>query len=244
MRRIHLPGRQAEGRKTKGPRGKASEWEETKGREGMIAATRESKRRGGKPRSHEGKHAEGRERWRPQGKASGGEITRWAGVASLYRVDAPNAPLLVLSRRIHLPGRRISKREHRWLFCVVVEIGVDMSDPAVLPPTITISCQKYICLHRIIIPSGCAESASSSEYNIWLPGGPGRLLKCEHCWLFCVVDIEVLSLILSPAHERNLAITRGAGVASLHRVDAPKAPVLSIRRIHLACRRISKCEHY
>jgi hypothetical protein len=50
-------------------------------------------------------------------------IPRCPSVASLYRVDAPNA-LLLGSRRIHLPGRRISKCEHCWLFCVVVDIEV------------------------------------------------------------------------------------------------------------------------
>jgi hypothetical protein len=38
-------------------------------------------------------------------------ITRCPGVASLYRVDALNA-LLLGTRRIQLPGRRISKCEH------------------------------------------------------------------------------------------------------------------------------------
>jgi hypothetical protein len=50
-------------------------------------------------------------------------ITRCPSVASLYRVDALNA-LLLGTRRIQLPGRRISKGENYWLFCVVVDIWV------------------------------------------------------------------------------------------------------------------------
>jgi hypothetical protein len=49
---------------------------------------------------------------------------------------------------------------------------------------------------------------------------------------------------LPPTHEFNLAITRCAGDAPTNQVDAPKAPVISIRRIQLACRRISKGENY
>jgi hypothetical protein len=103
--------------------------------------------------------------------------TRCAGVASLYRVDAPKAQLLRI-RRIYLPGRRISKCEHYWLFDVVVDIGVSLAS-----------------------------------------------------WV----------LPLSPAHklQRKHATTRCAGVASLYQVDALKAPLLRIKRINLACRRIS-----
>jgi hypothetical protein len=106
-------------------------------------------------------------------------ITRCAGNAPTNQVDAPKA--LVLSiRRIHLPGRRISKGENYWLFCLVLELGVRLTS-WVLPPTITSS---------------------------------------------------------------RTSIPRCPGVASLYRVDAPKAPFLSILRIHLASRRISKCKHY
>jgi hypothetical protein len=62
-----------------------------------------------------------------------------------------------------------------------------------------------------------------------------------------VVDrgLRLTQWVLSPTiTSSRTSITRCPSVASLYRVDALKAPVLSIRRIHLACWRISKCENY
>jgi hypothetical protein len=92
-------------------------------------------------------------------------ITRCPSVASLYRVDAPKAPVLSI-RCIHLACRRISKCENYWLFCVVVELGVCLTS-RVLPATIagpqTKSRHNSMPWRRIIMPSGCAESACPKD---------------------------------------------------------------------------------
>jgi hypothetical protein len=95
---------------------------------------------------------------------------------------------------------------------------------------------------RIIIPSGCAECASPRhsahpiarsahlEMRTLLTFGCGRGPRASSD------PVGSLSYYHQLMKE---TITQCPSVASLYRVDEPKAPVLRIKRIHLACRRIS-----
>jgi hypothetical protein len=111
------------------------------------------------------------------------------------------------------------------------------------------SRHKSMRWRRIGIPSGCAACLGQelSEHPLGLSA---HLVIMEiFCFLCCgghlgLVRRQEFSLQVPPTHEFNLAITRCAGDAPTNQEDAPKAPVLSIRRIHLACQRISKGENY
>jgi hypothetical protein len=101
---------------------------------------------------------------------------------------------------------------------------------------------------RIIIPSGCAESACLTHSAHPLGLSAHLIIMDIFCFLCCYGHhlglVRPQEFSLPPTHEFNLAISRCAGDAPTNQEDAPKAPVLSIRRIHLPGRRIPKCEHY
>jgi hypothetical protein len=101
---------------------------------------------------------------------------------------------------------------------------------------------------RITIPSGCAECAAPTPLAHTLARLAHLDLRKLLAFLSCCGQylglIRPQEFSLPPTHEFNLAITRCTGDAPTNQEDAPKAPVLSIRRIHLACQRISKGENY
>jgi hypothetical protein len=92
---------------------------------------------------------------------------------------------------------------------------------------------------RNIIPSGCAECAAP-----WFSAHP--LARLAHLEMRKLLAFLCLTPWVPPPTitSSRTSIPRCPSVASLYRVDAPKAPVLRIKRIHLACQRISKCKHY
>jgi hypothetical protein len=97
---------------------------------------------------------------------------------------------------------------------------------------------------RIIKPSGCAKRACLKHSAH--PLGLSAHFEMRKLLTFCLVvelGVRLTSWVLPPITRSQISIPRCPSVASLYRVDAPKAPVLRIKRIYMRGRRISKCEN-
>jgi hypothetical protein len=108
-----------------------------------------------------------------------------------------------------------------------------------LPPTHEFTLAITRCADK---PRGCAES-SCHKHSAHPLGLSAHLERRKLlAFLSCCGARGASDLVGSPSYtitSSRTSIPRCPSVASLYRVDAPKAPVLRIKRIHLACRRIS-----
>jgi hypothetical protein len=157
----------------------------------------------------------------------------------LRRIVIPSGCAECAAPRLSAHPARSAHLEMRTLLAFLCCCG----HRGTLPPTITTSRTKSrhnsMRRRRIVIPSGCAESAAP-----WFSAHP--LARLAHLEMRKLLAFLCLTPWVPPPTitSSRTSIPRCPSVASLYRVDAPKAPVLRIKRIHLACRRISKCKHY